>query len=112
MAKERKRRQPADAPPPGDDDEGRDHRREKKPRKERPDPVLPSQIKNKDKRKEVHAKLKREKKAQKRKLARERGQAAQRAVELGEQASARLDFSPPQRAPPLEFLQALFLRFF
>uniref|UniRef100_A0A0E0PT81 Brix domain-containing protein n=1 Tax=Oryza rufipogon TaxID=4529 RepID=A0A0E0PT81_ORYRU len=79
MAKERKRRQPADAPPPGDDDEGRDHRREKKPRKERPDPVLPSQIKNKDKRKEVHAKLKREKKAQKRQLARERGQAAQRA---------------------------------
>ncbi|KAF0903292.1 hypothetical protein E2562_026575 [Oryza meyeriana var. granulata] len=93
MLKETKRRQPADAPPPGDDDgERREHRREKKPRKERSDPVLPSQIKNKNKRREVHAKLKREKKAQKRKLACERGQAVQRAVELGEQ--------PPEKQVP------------
>ncbi|XP_006655766.1 ribosome production factor 1 [Oryza brachyantha] len=93
MTKERKRREPAGAPPPGDDDgERMDRRREKKPRMEMVDPVLPSQIKNKDKRKEVHAKLKREKKAQKRMLARERSQAAQRAAELGEQ--------PPEKQVP------------
>lgn len=91
MGKGTKRKQhPADsAPPPGDEGEGRSGR---KGRKEKAEATLPSQIKNKDKRREVHAKLKREKKAQKRALARERGQAARRAEELGEQ--------PPERQVP------------
>jgi ribosome production factor 1 len=88
MVKEKKRNQhPADsALPLGDEGEGRCGR---KARKEKAEATLPSQIKNKDKRREVHAKLKREKKAQKRALARERGQAACHAEELGRrQASA------------------------
>ena len=93
MAKEKKRKQhPADsAPPPGDEGERRSGR---KGRKEKAEATLPSQIKNKDKRREVHAKLKREKKAQKRALARERGQVACRAEELGEQASQRSSNCP------------------
>jgi ribosome production factor 1 len=55
---------------------------------------LLSQIKNKDRHREVHAKLKREKKAQKRALDRERGQATCRAEELGEQASQRSSNCP------------------
>ncbi|CAD6340398.1 unnamed protein product [Miscanthus lutarioriparius] len=82
MAKEKKRKQPPTdaAPPPGDEREGRSERKGKKARKEKAEAILPSQIKNKDKRREVHAKLKREKKAQKRALARERGQPPERQV--------------------------------
>ncbi|CAM0912650.1 unnamed protein product [Alopecurus aequalis] len=83
MAREdRKRKQPDDDN--ADDGEPRG-RRDKRPTVEKPAPPLPSEIKNKEKRSEVYAKLKREKKAQKRKLGRERVQAAQRAAELGEQ---------------------------
>jgi ribosome production factor 1 len=84
MTKEKKRKEPpADAAPsPGDDGERR---------KEMTDPIRPSQIKNKDKRSELHAKLKREKKDQKRKDAREREQAARRTAELGEEASALVE---------------------
>jgi ribosome production factor 1 len=57
MVKEKKRKQhPADsAPPLGDEGEGRC---ERKARKENAEATLPSQIKNKDKRRKVHAKLK------------------------------------------------------
>ena len=105
MAKEKKRKQPpTDAsPPPGDKREGRSERKGKKARKEKAEAILPSQIKNKDKRREVHAKLKREKKAQKRALARERGQAARRAEELGEQASERSS-NCPRHLLSLQFL--------
>jgi ribosome production factor 1 len=86
MTQEKKRKEPpADAAPsPGDDGERRKN-------KEMTDPIRPSQIKNKDKRSELHAKLKREKKDQKRKDAREREQAARRAAELGEEASALVE---------------------
>ncbi|CAL5045609.1 unnamed protein product [Urochloa decumbens] len=89
MGKEKKRKQPPSdaAPPQGDEGEGRKERKGKKPKKDKAEAILPSQIKNKEKRSELHAKLKREKKAEKRKLARERGQAIRRAEELGEQAS-------------------------
>jgi ribosome production factor 1 len=62
MVKEKKRKQhPADsAPPLGDEGEGRC---ERKARKEKAKETLPLQIKNKEKPHEVHAKLKREKKA-------------------------------------------------
>lgn len=91
MTKDKKRKQPpADvSPSPGDDGERKERRKDKKPKKERADPIRPSQIKNKDKRSELHAKLKREKKAQKRKLAHEREPAVRRAVELGEQPLER-----------------------
>ncbi|GJN01008.1 hypothetical protein PR202_ga18238 [Eleusine coracana subsp. coracana] len=81
MTKEKKRKQPpADAAPsPGDEGEKKERRKDKKAKKEKADPIRPSQIKNKEKRSELHAKLKREKKAQKRKLAQEREQAARRA---------------------------------
>ncbi|KAK3128324.1 hypothetical protein QOZ80_6BG0459950 [Eleusine coracana subsp. coracana] len=95
MTKEKKRKQaPADAAPSqGDEGDRKERRKDKKAKKERAaDPIRPSQIKNKEKRSELHAKLKREKKAQKRKLAQEREQAARRAVELGEQ--------PPERQVP------------
>jgi ribosome production factor 1 len=84
MAREdRKRKQPND----DDADDGdRRGRRDKRPKEEKPAPPLPSEIKNKAKRSEVYAKLKSEKKAQKRRLGRERAQAAQRAAELGEEA--------------------------
>lgn len=85
MAREdRKRKQPGDD---ADEDGDKRGRRDKRPREavEKPAPPLPSEIRNKEKRSEVYAKVKREKKAQKRKLGRERVQAAQRAAELGEQ---------------------------
>ena len=78
------RKQPSDK---GAGDGERRGRRDKRPKEEKPAPPLPSEIKNKEKRSEVYAKVKREKKAQKRKLGRERVQAAQRAAELGEQVS-------------------------
>ncbi|XP_020254609.1 ribosome production factor 1 [Asparagus officinalis] len=53
--------------------------KEKKPK------VLPSLIKNKDKRSQVHAKLKKEKKIEKRKQAKARDAAHKRALELGEE---------------------------
>jgi ribosome production factor 1 len=91
MAKEKKRKQPASdsTAPPGDEGEGRRERKGKKAKKDKAEAILPSQIKNKDKRSELHAKLKREKKSEKRKLSRERSQAIRRAEELGEQASKR-----------------------
>lgn len=46
--------------------------------------ILPSMIKNKDKRSAVHAKLKQEKKLEKRKKVKARDAAEKRALELGE----------------------------
>lgn len=51
--------------------------------------ILPSMIKNKDKRSEIHAKLKREKKVEKRKKLKARDAAEKRALELGEEPPAR-----------------------
>ena len=50
--------------------------------------TLPSMIKNKEKRSVVHAKLKREKKIEKRKQAKAREAAIKRALDLGEEASS------------------------
>ena len=47
--------------------------------------ILPSTIKNKEKRSEVHAKLKHQKKLEKRKKAKARDAAEKRALELGEE---------------------------
>ncbi|CAM8943120.1 unnamed protein product [Rhodiola kirilowii] len=51
--------------------------------------ILPSMIKNKDKRAELHAKLKQEKKLEKKKKAKAREAAEKRALELGEEPPAR-----------------------
>ena len=48
--------------------------------------LLPSLIKNKEKRSQVHAKLKKEKKIEKRKQAKARDAAHKRALELGQEA--------------------------
>ena len=49
--------------------------------------ILPSTIKNKIKRTEVHAKLKREKKVEKRRKAQARDAATKKALELGEEVN-------------------------
>lgn len=54
--------------------------------------VLPSTIKNKEKRSELHAKLKHQKKAEKKKKAKARDDAEKRALELGEEP-------PPRKTP-------------
>ncbi|XP_062091246.1 uncharacterized protein LOC133797382 [Humulus lupulus] len=54
--------------------------------------ILPSMIKNKDKRSEVHAKLKQQKKLEKRKKVKARDAAISRALELGEE--------PPEKKIP------------
>lgn len=64
----------------GEDDEPVT-KKEKETKKE----ILPSMIKNKDKRSEVHAKLKHDKKLEKRKRAKARDAAIKRALELGEE---------------------------
>ncbi|KAF4356927.1 hypothetical protein G4B88_030289 [Cannabis sativa] len=51
--------------------------------------ILPSTIKNKDKRSEVHAKLKQQKKLEKRKKVKARDAAISRALELGEEPPAK-----------------------
>ena len=58
-----------------------DYDKETKKKKE----ILPSTIKNKDKRSEVHAKLKHQKKLEKRKKLKARDAAIKRALELGEE---------------------------
>lgn len=54
--------------------------------------VLPSMIKNKEKRSAVHAKLKHQKKLEKRKKAKAREAAEKRALELGEEVLHSLFF--------------------
>lgn len=56
-----------------------------KGKKIKKDKTLPSMIKNKEKRNEVYSKLKREKRIEKRKQAKAREVAIQRALELGEE---------------------------
>ena len=51
--------------------------------------ILPSMIKNKEKRSEIHSKLKRQKKLEKRKKLKARDAAEKRAIELGEEPPAR-----------------------
>ncbi|KAF3439767.1 hypothetical protein FNV43_RR18045 [Rhamnella rubrinervis] len=65
-----------------------ENNKEEKKKKE----ILPSMIKNKEKRSAVHAKLKHEKKLEKRKKARARDAAEKRALELGEEL-------PPKKIP-------------
>lgn len=60
--------------------------------KEKKQRMLPSMIKNKEKRSAVHTKLKREKRIEKRKQAKTREAALQRALELGEEP-------PPKKVP-------------
>lgn len=62
--------------------------------KEKKQRTLPSMIKNKEKRSTVHAKLKREKRIEKRKKAKAQEAALQRAFELGDEVSNNL-FHPP-----------------
>ena len=62
--------------------------------KEKKQMVLPSLIKNKEKRSAVHAKLKRDKRIEKRKKAKAQEAALQRALEIGEEVSKNL-FHPP-----------------
>ncbi|KAJ6822116.1 ribosome production factor 1 [Iris pallida] len=68
-------------------DEAADVKEEKKKSK-----LLPSMIKNKEKRSEVHTKLKREKKIEKRKQAKAREAAIKQALELGQE--------PPEKKVP------------
>ncbi|XP_074279587.1 uncharacterized protein LOC141604921 [Silene latifolia] len=55
----------------------------------KPSLILPSMIKNKQKRSEIHSKLKQQKKVDKRKKVKARDAAEKRAVELGEEPPAR-----------------------
>lgn len=55
--------------------------------------LLPSMIKNKQKRSEIHSKLKREKKLEKRKKHKARDAADKRAIELGEEVKSSFFFS-------------------
>lgn len=57
--------------------------------------ILPSLIKNKEKRSAVHAKLKHEKKVEKKKKAKLRDVALKKALELGEEAMISLTCSLP-----------------
>ncbi|KAK7294561.1 hypothetical protein RJT34_17450 [Clitoria ternatea] len=61
----------------------------KKMRTEKKEQLRPSTIKNKEKRSEVHAKLKRQKKLEKRAKAKARDAAEKRALELGEEPPAK-----------------------
>lgn len=60
------------------------HKKETKEKKEKKE-ILPSTIKNKEKRSAVYAKLKHEKKLEKRKKAKDRDAAEKRALELGDE---------------------------
>jgi ribosome production factor 1 len=80
MAKENKRKVAEEAEGGGDGSIGRE---EKRPRKEK---IQASQIKNKEKRSTVYAKLKHEKQIEKRKKIKARDAAYKQAVELGEEA--------------------------
>lgn len=79
MAWENKRKAAEEAEE-GDDFTGRE---DKRPRKEK---VQPSQIKNKEKRSAVYAKLKHEKQVEKRQKIKARDAAFKQAIELGEEA--------------------------
>ncbi|XP_038995824.1 ribosome production factor 1-like [Hibiscus syriacus] len=72
----------------GDEDIQNSNKKMKKEKRE----ILPSSIKNKEKRSAVHAKLKHQKKLEKRKKLKARDAAAKRAIELGEE--------PPQKQIP------------
>ena len=63
---------------------------EEEPPPERKMEILPSMIKNKEKRSAVHAKLKQQKKLEKRKKAKARDAAEKRALELGEEVIIRI----------------------
>lgn len=81
MAKEKKRKAAEEEEEGGGDDYiGRE---EKRPRKEK---IQASQIKNKEKRSAVYAKLKHEKRVEKRKKIKARDASYKQAIELGEEA--------------------------
>ncbi|KAJ1390607.1 Brix domain [Sesbania bispinosa] len=69
-----------------------DEEKSNKKAKRKKEELLPSMIKNKDKRSEVHAKLKRQKKLEKRAKSKARDAAVKRALELGEE--------PPEKKVP------------
>ncbi|KAJ1408342.1 Brix domain [Sesbania bispinosa] len=69
-----------------------DEEKSNKKAKKKKEELLPSMIKNKDKRSEVHAELKRQKKLEKRAKSKARDAAVKRALELGEE--------PPEKKVP------------
>ncbi|KAL2536502.1 Ribosomal RNA proCES [Forsythia ovata] len=72
--------------------EGRDDGESRKKKMEQKDMLLPSTVKNKERRSAVHAKLKHQKKVDKRKKAKAREADEKRALELGEEL-------PPKKIP-------------
>ncbi|XP_027085803.1 uncharacterized protein [Coffea arabica] len=76
----------------GTEEGGEQKVKKKKKEKLAADGLLPSTIKNKEKRSAVHAKLKHQKRLEKRKRAKARDAAEQRALELGEEP-------PPRKIP-------------
>lgn len=82
MGEKRRRNNGGDKGEDGETSTSIDTKRENQNMKES---LLPSSIKNKEKRSAVHAKLKREKKLEKRKKAKAREAAEKRALELGEE---------------------------
>lgn len=68
-----------------DDGEQQQQQKKKKTVKKEKGELLPSMIKNKEKRSAVHAKLKQQKKLEKRKKIKARDTAEKRALELGEE---------------------------
>ncbi|KAF5736712.1 maternal effect embryo arrest 49-1 protein [Tripterygium wilfordii] len=72
----------------GDEDNERSNKKEKKSSTKKD--ILPSMIKNKEKRSAIHAKIKRDKKLEKRKKIKSRDAAEERALELGEEPPPRM----------------------
>ncbi|XP_031101579.1 ribosome production factor 1 [Ipomoea triloba] len=89
MGEKRRRNNGGDKGDDGEASTSIDTKRENQKMKES---LLPSSIKNKEKRSAVHAKLKQEKKLEKRKKAKAREAAEKRALELGEEL-------PPKKIP-------------
>ena len=78
-----------------DDDEVLDKKEKKKMEKmekEKKKEILPSMIKNKEKRSAVHAKLKHQKKVEKRKKLKARDAEEKRALELGEEVRSPFEY--------------------
>lgn len=87
MADRKRKREPAgDGAKPEEEKGSRDGKEKKRT-------LLPSLIKNKVKRMAVHAKVKREKRIEKKKKAKSRADAHKRALELGEEVIVFLSFA-------------------
>lgn len=89
MGGKRKRRESEGADAAEAEMENQEHRNKEQQKSKKAGEIVPSTIKNKAKRSEVHAKLKHQKKVEKRKKIQARDAAEKRALELGEEPPAK-----------------------